>query len=471
LFGFELQVSSSYFPADGNGIVNNVGERETAYCSADGNLTLEGDETITPGAKSEVEFVSAPFRTRGVGITAARAAANLAEELLTRADVSEKQGHGRRVRFHANDQFVKDGTVRGTWIRDCVIQVGARVNFEAKAQGTAGVPLGRLKDFFENAVKGDQQRTDDFGAVTARAAIPGGTSPELRGFLTACHYFLASAWLIFWQARRVDAQDGPLDADQRPGLWRTFAIKNDDLATARDGDEPAFYKDATGDCRIRVHRDSPKSAFGVLHRTDFHSMFKALPPADQTTLLKQSGQGIPRLVWPYDPSADPTSFRPDRIFRLPYRADPNDGTGRMSMYFTVPRDAPLERNQEPWTIAPHGPTLNEWWQSVLVGQEMTHPNDPQRRVKYPKDLASPPPGIRRRHPDLVARFPTSAENKNSYYGMGAFPIDRTAEGKPLAVFEHRLLDQFPKIRELGSLTPDKWAKLVEFFYESFVLEL
>jgi hypothetical protein len=39
---------------------------------------------------------------------------------------------------------------------------------------------------------------------------------------------------------------------------------------------PAFEK-KDGACRVLVQRDSPKSMFKLLHRTDFCSMFNALP--------------------------------------------------------------------------------------------------------------------------------------------------------------------------------------------------
>lgn len=75
-------------------------------------------------------------------------------------------------------------------------------------------------------------------------------------------------------------------------------------------------------CRVLVQRDSPKSMFKLLHRTDFCSMFNALP-TDQRELLQKlpCSRAVPVAVWPED-------WRyPDRereLFVFPYRADPPD---------------------------------------------------------------------------------------------------------------------------------------------------
>jgi hypothetical protein len=84
-----------------------------------------------------------------------------------------------------------------------------------------------------------------------------------------------------------------------------------------------------------------------------------------------------------------------------------------------------------------------------------------------KDLASPPPGMRGRDLDKIAKFSGDDENKREFYGMGAFPIDRSAN-PPLAVYEHRAFPDYAGITSLGSLTSNEWGKIAEIFSTRYI---
>jgi hypothetical protein len=114
----------------------------------------------------------------------------------------------------------------------------------------------------------------------------------------------------------------------------------------------------------------------------------------------------------------------------------------------------------------HGPTLVEWWESVVYGRP--GPGEPTHSPKVPKDLASPPPGLRGRSRDKIGRFPQADEDKRQYYGMGAFPMDSLDGPTPLAVYEHRSFADHAEVKKLEPLTMGRWADVVQVFYDRFV---
>jgi hypothetical protein len=75
LFGFELQTN-------GNVFIEGVKDREVAYEHK--LMTLEGDETLRPGAESELEFVTAKCANLDDALRAVEAASNLAKALAER---------------------------------------------------------------------------------------------------------------------------------------------------------------------------------------------------------------------------------------------------------------------------------------------------------------------------------------------------------------------------------------------------
>lgn len=106
--------------------------------------------------------------------------------------------------------------------------------------------------------------------------------------------------------------------------------------------------------------------------------------------------------------------------------------------------------------------LSQWWASVVSGR----PASDQEGLA-PKDLASPPPGIRARATNLLATFPKATEDKREYYGMGAFPMDLSGK-EPLAVYEHRAFADCAAVKDLEELSSDTWGKIAEVFYKRFV---
>jgi len=122
-----------------------------------------------------------------------------------------------------------------------------------------------------------------------------------------------------------------------------------------DGKEVALFARPDGSCQLLVHRDSPKSAFQMLNRTDFHSMYRALP--------EQARQALDRHVDLPPAAYPPTPEWGQRLFPFPYRADPPDPAARPLPYqaFLWRRD-PLFREEE-WRLTEHGPTI-----APVVGQ-------------------------------------------------------------------------------------------------------
>jgi hypothetical protein len=457
MFGLELQTSRNFF-------TGGVQDREVAYRHDSGLMTLEGDETTGAGAISELEFVTAPCSSHDQAQQAVEHARTLAGELARQAGAP-----GRKLTFKAGDTLVG-----GRWQKDCELRIDD-LDFVAKPQGTVGIPLARLGAFIERVLRDLAEGPEILGYLqTARKSgqlnYNATGLADLTGFLTACLAFLA--WAVHANVAEVlvDDKGYPLEAHggSTPDVDyaranRIFSFPDSPYLKGFEfNGAPAFEKDG-GTCRMLVGRDSPKSRFVLLHRTDFHSMFRAVP-ADQQGILRKlpvrADNSVPLELWPKEWTAT------GRLFPFPYRADPPDlvavSGNVVKTYKTAGWPDDGIDGTEDWWLIEHGPTMAEWWASVLNGRPA-----PGQPGLIPKDLASPPPGIRGRDPGKLDRFPGNDENKQDYYGMGAFPMD--AKGKPpLAVYEHRGFSDTPKLAELGSLSVDKWGKIVTNFYVEFV---
>ncbi|MGF7237770.1 MAG: hypothetical protein ACQSGP_22825 [Frankia sp.] len=444
MYGFEFQTKNVFVKGD---FPKGVGEREVAWRHDSGTTTLEGDETFIPGATAALEFVTVPFDNKEAARESVGHASHLAGKLAAMAKF-----HGASLVFKAGNPY--EG---GQWLRDCELRITDQ-SFRAAAQGTVGVPLAQFGHLVETAIARmpemepartelDNQWQEILGSWTRQ--IPWLTpqvSPELRGFMSACQLFLVrctgSPQSIFVTT------DVPAPATS-PKIF-DFSDSEFTRHGYRGKVAPAKYL-------VKVGTDSPKSLFPILHRTDFHSMFRSLP-ADDQKFLKSIGAG--RAIWPYGPPED------SYIFPLPYRADPEatDTAARTDpLRLTRRTESPLsvesDRSQAVWPLVTHGPSIAEWWHSVLCGDH--------RRDGIPKDAASPPPGHRGRKREFLDNFPNSkTENKAEYYGMGAFPMDGRT-GNQLAVFEYRGLIRDKDLDE-DTLTWDRWGKIVDVFVDNYV---
>ncbi|CAO5160441.1 hypothetical protein FAIPA1_10533 [Frankia sp. AiPs1] len=213
---------------------------------------------------------------------------------------------------------------------------------------------------------------------------------------------------------------------------------------------------------VSVNADSPRSAFLALHRTDFHAMYRSLPRFDRDMI---AALDISAAIWPEQYGG--SDHR--NIFPLPYRADPlvRDVTVRIGAPPVeknewVPRGLIADRPAR-WSLISHGPTIRQWWTSVLAGDET--------RQNVVKDAASRPPGHRGRDRRYLADFPDpTVENKADFYGMGAFPMDVGATADdPLAVYEIRAFVDDASMPSKAELTLDKWGTVADVFFAHYVL--
>lgn len=446
LFGIELQASENVF-------LEGIKDRQVAFRFDDGLVTLEGDETLKSGATSELEFVTSACSTLKQAMNAVHRAAGLAHELSAQA----KSSPTGELTFNKGQRVVV-ADAAGAWLADGKLRINDP-QFVAKPQGTVGVPLARLKDFIDAVLESDNADDDNLAMKEARASVKSDLGnlrrlasldkedAELVGFITACHLLILTAFKN--NAELVATTRGQPKQKKDGDFWRIFAMNSDYLKE----NFPALEKDTNGNSLILVHRDSPKSMFRLLHRTDFHSMYLALTPELRQKLQARPGE-MPTIVWPW-----PTNYR---IFSFPYRADPLDPDllPAPPAYKAMGWPGDGVNRQEDWHLMEHGPTLTQWWQSVVKGQS-----------GILKDLTSPPPGFQGRSAAQIAKspFPGQDENKRTYYGMGTFPMDDKAKTRPpLAVYEHRALDNNLKFRGLGLPTVDKWPDIAQLFYETFV---
>jgi hypothetical protein len=201
LFGFEFQTNANLFQS-------GVKERETAFEHKSKLLTLEGDETHDFPDLSELEFVTAPCDSLSKAQEATGYATALAEALREKW---ESPGRSGLLKFEKGEEYVG-----GTWVRDCTISIENHP-FEAQPQATIGVPLAGLPAFLCTALRGvgDEKfaslmenemlpRARD--ALTARGVEQ--PSPELIGFLSACHYFIWRAMNDYADGVAVEVSPG-----------------------------------------------------------------------------------------------------------------------------------------------------------------------------------------------------------------------------------------------------------------------
>lgn len=455
MFGFELQVSDNVF-------MNGVGEREVAFEHVNKLLTLEGDETSFPNASSEFEFVTKPCNNADEAMRAITDAQALAREL---AKISTEGQNQFGPATHSDN---------GSWTKNCTVRVSDH-EFHAQAQVTVGVSLRKLAGFIETLL-GSTQQEQDAASVAAclEASVKDRTNAteELRGFLAACALFLIRA-IPPLEIYTLLATGVPFDPNKRD--WHLFDFRDSQyirgLTLRADGFPTSFLRD--GGCYpLPVCVDSPKSLFNLLHRTDFHSMFLALEEPDRKFLRATAIEKIWPLLVGSAAEADSTY-----LFPTPYRCDPDAGdndTQRRIDNLNQIKDRPQwlvsgQHTQVRWRLADRGPSVADWWSSVLNG-------DPARAFdggNLPKDVASPPPGWRGRAPQLLSRFPQPAEDKKNYYGMGSFPMDDSS-APHLAVFEIRNLMSDTAVVKLcdqtGLIPVDNWDKLVKLVVGKYVLD-
>ncbi|MEX5636352.1 hypothetical protein [Parafrankia sp. FMc2] len=458
MFGFEFQTSNAFEPVpEGLPVPAGPGvrERQTAWRHLATGTTLEGDESRRPGASSDLEFVTPPCATVEKAVAATEAAVNLARAML-----AERHGSSGLI-FRAGREFAG-----GVWLTDCAVRFYDN-EFHAQAQGTVGVPLSGFTTLLA-AVWGRSERQDQvalevadmnhlFDHLPVYAEATAKDSPRLYGFMAACHLFLLRA--IRSSPTSFAGQDGTNATATESRACFDFSSS----AAARAVNQKVCGLPALpAKTRILVGSDSPKDMFGLLHRTDFHSMYMSLDDAERAILDRP----VTEVLWP----ADWGDINELRLFPLPYRIDPEatDTAVRSDVEpVTLPEWTPqprpvLDRAPVTWALLERGPTIAEWWNTVRFGDVM--------RGAIGKDAASPPPGFRGRNPLYLGEFPNSTvEDKSSYYGMGSFPMDTEAStGRKLAVFEYRDLMADIDVLPQDELTLDHWVDVVRIFAGNYV---
>ncbi len=457
MFGFEFQTANAFVRGP---FAVGVDERQMAWRHTLTEATLEGDESRRPGATADLEFVTPPVRDRAGATAALDAVTGLAQAILATPPTSD----GLRV-------FAKNSKLAGgVWTADAAIRLYDET-FRAQAQGTVGVPLSGISKLLSTV----WERTGGHSPSHAESAkdeftfhnflndnLPAYQEAEkagfheLYGFLTACHQFLIRAMRA--PAAYIIGND--LTALHPEESKAVFDLS--DRAYAR-AEAARVHKLPAPPQRVlvKVGSDSPKDMFPLLARTDFHSMYLAVPEKQRAII---AGRPIAEALWPAawgSPDA--------RIFPLPYRGDPlatdtaSRGPAPLTLAEWTGQPVPgLERGPVTWTLVEHGPTVAEWWTSVQHGDA--------RRGGIAKDAASPPAGFRGRDRKYIAKFPDSAvEDKSTYYGMGSFPIDIDKPTNiPLAIFEHRDLMTDQDVPPQDKLTLELWPNVVDVFITHYV---
>jgi hypothetical protein len=267
------------------------------------------------GDRTLLEFVTSPCKTVDEALRAVGYASELAAELAKQAGTP-----GAVLSFAANQRLLE-----GTWLKECTLTIND-LDLVAKPQGTVGVPLAGLRGFIEEMLRGEGKAGESYLTDLAEIRKLSGLdfdnegdneTKEMYGFLTACHIFLLRAVWASSPLRAIGADGRPLEPKDGD-FYRVFAIKDSNYlkqVTYKVGDRsvPSFCKETTGDCRVLVHRDSPKSAFQLLHRTDFCSMYH-VPPDGPRELLRTDPGKRPQALWPQ-------KWGNPELFLFPYRAD------------------------------------------------------------------------------------------------------------------------------------------------------
>ncbi|MCK9902486.1 hypothetical protein MXD63_20700 [Frankia sp. Cpl3] len=458
MFGFEFQTANAFEPIPTGLAVPagpGVGERQTAWRHLETGTTLEGDESRRAGASADLEFVTPPCETLDKAVAATEAAVNLARAMLA-------ERHGSSGVIFRKGQEIAGGV----WLTDCAVRFYDE-KFRAQAQGTVGVPLSGfttlLTSVWNRSERQDQVRSeagdmnDLFDNLPGYAAASARESSRLYGFMAACHLFLLRA--IRSSPTSFAGQDG---SNATPTESKAFFDFSHSAAARAVNQKVCELPAPPATARILVGSDSPKDMFGLLHRTDFHSMYMSLDDAERAILDRP----VTEVLWPEEWG----DINELRLFPLPYRIDPEatDTAVRSDVepvtlpeWVAQPRPA-LQRHPVRWTLLEHGPTIAEWWNTVRFGDVM--------RGGIGKDVASPPPGFRGRNPLYHGEFPKSTlEDKSSYYGMGSFPMDtEKSTGTRLAVFEYRDLMADVDVPPQEELTLDHWVDVVRIFAENYV---
>jgi hypothetical protein len=401
-------------------------------------MKLEADEGHLNDESTDLEFVTDPASDWVSASSYLAMAANMAKVLARRADpvtsiVLVKAG--------------RDDELNGEWTRDFAISVSDPL-FRAAVQGTVGVPLARLTDFikttFARISAGDQTAAQEWQEIERRTvkSIGGAqVSDGLRGFLAACHMFLLRAttpplsnqqWVMHWQTGLPEGS-------------QLFDFTGDNyIAGLGDFDFPEARN------WIIVPADGPKVLFPLLHRTDFFHMFRSLSDRDQLFVRTAWQHGD---LWTGDPAQT-------YLFPYPYRGEVEALDVNVRAPHLWKRATPVGEDAPEWLLLTHGPTVAQWWDSAMNGDPM--------RNRLAKDNASPPPGWRGRRPDRINDFPRDQdEDKSTYYGMGAFPMDPSAD-PPLAVFEHRFLIADQAMLDDRYPSAEKWVDVGKIFYDNYV---
>ena len=430
MFGFELQSKNVF--------VTGCEERQVAFRNASGTVTLEADEGHLQDGSTDLEFVTAPCHDWQSAGKLLGIAADWARILAKRA-----QSAGNTLEVKKGD----DAELGGTWSRNCVIKV-TDPSFTAAIQGTVGVPLGGLPRLIETTFTriDPQEKTtkEQWEKIRYRTdRIPGvdKTSGPLRGFLTACHMFLLRA----------------TEVNPKNQLWGTYVTDITPMEGYRvfDMSENKHVAELgifgfNGKDLVVVQADGPKVLFPLLHRTDFRHMFLSLSSDEQKWVMNAFSSGAL--------TQDVNKYW--NLFPYPYRGEEEAADIDKRAPGLWARIPEYTRDDKPvtWMLITHGPTVADWWSSVLNGDA--------NRNYLAKDNASPPPGWRGRDPGRIDRFPSSTEDKSTYYGMGAFPIDTSAD-PPLAVFEHRYFGSDVGMTEKYPVV-DNWIKACKIFYDNYV---
>lgn len=432
-FGFEMQTGNEF-------VKSCVPERQVAFSDGKG-LTVEADEG---GDKDTVlEFVTKASTGTKESLQVVDRAADLA------AMLADRSGSENPFVVHKGQ-----GMAGGTWERDCTIKV-VDPAFTAAMQGTLGVPLAMLPKLvatvYGRLERAGLKKIEEGVASGDRSAM----TPELAGFLTALHMFVTEA---------VD-----LDPPVYPPYWDkrynpVFDFTDIPYITEMD----YFEIGSSGRHFVLISPDGPKTVFPLLARSDFHAMYRSLPTTDREAFDKRVETGA---LWKEIGVSDETTAKKTWTFPYPYRADEAAG----DVLRRVPQEWVLTRKpyagvdtETAWKIVVHGPSVFDWVTSIRAG-------DPKRGTEtaYPKDVASPPPGYGSRSAQNATKFPQPGEDKSTYYGMGAFPMDAHSKDgptpTPLAVFEHRKLSYDPGFSKFGGDVPAaKWHGAAEVFIETFV---
>jgi hypothetical protein len=420
-FGFEFETNNSFIA---HGDAKIVGEKELAYEDKAAGFRIEGDEGTDP-AHFDVEFITDATAKPDVAIGSAAAAAALATDLAGRATSSTE------VSPDGHPVVIAEGKDKGgTWTRKVAIEV-EDPTFFASTQGSVGVGFERIPDLIRaNLNKGEASDVEQSVSRLA-AADPhvSGGSPALTGFLHA---------LVFFVGRAAMPNDRKVNPPLNNHNWLLLPGEHEWQEIVTDG---------------------PKANFSIMARTDFHSMFTALPDLDQ--------QAFQAMVTTPGHRAENSALAKvlgrlrlgNRLFVDPYRVDKDlpltpEDKKRLKIVQAEENGA-----RATVAVATSGPSILDWLLSVIDGRSY-HGGKPigSPRDSSKKDMASAPLGWGTVSADVGFR-PTNEQILNQHiYAMGAYRMD--LEGvSPLAVFELRNLGQ--NLASLGyPTTANGWEQAV-----------